>query len=213
MVADPDSRVKDVLDDILALVGGGSGSVMPPMSVEAFNELTDGVSTMGRALAVSNSRDTISQRLNLTYFTSVKSFTSSQVRTYSGSVAAAATPTVCRIGLYLIAANGDGTLVASTANDTALWATQNTLYTKAWSTPYALVSRQRYALAFLVVTAGATPTWVGALLASGAATAGPIATFAPRMTGLIAGQSDLPASFLAATPADMGNRFYGAIIT
>jgi hypothetical protein len=145
--------------------------------------------------------------MRLAYFTALKSETTTAVRVGTGTTAAAATPTLCRIGLYSIAANGDGTLVASIANDTTLFAGASTSYTRSWSTPYAKVAGQRYAVGLLVVSGATTPTLNGVALSSSAE-----AAVAPRLAGLISGQTDLPSSFVAGDVAVYGGLLYAAIL-
>lgn len=171
--------------------------------------LTTGEETIIRDLVTANGLSTTSQALRLTYLTARKSETTTQVRFPSGAAGAGATPTLCRIGLYLIAANGDGTLVASTTNDTALWSAPSTIYTRSWTAPYAKIAGQQYALGLLVVTAAATPTFPGNALAAGVIndTAQP-----PRLSAVLAGQTDLPGSFTAASLTTTGQRFYGVIL-
>jgi hypothetical protein len=146
------------------------------------------------------------QRLQLTYFTARKSETTTQGKVICGGVAAA-TPTLIRYGLYLIAANGDGTLVASTPSDTTLLAATNAAYPKAWSTPYAKVAGQRYAFGVLSVAATA-----GSL--TGIVTSGFTAELAvaPRLTAHLPGQADLPASFTDAGLTNTPNPFYAAVL-
>lgn len=171
------------------------------------NLITSGEETAPRHLATIASASTVSQTLRLTYFTARKSETTSQVRIYSGGTAAAATPTVCRIGLYAIDAAGAGTLVASTANDTALFAGMNTAYTKSWSAPYAKVAGQRYALGVLVVTSATAPTLFGGALGLAAEAAA-----APRLTAQLGSQSDLPASFADASLSTGAQWHYAALL-
>lgn len=150
-----------------------------------------------------------SQLLRLTMFTARKTQTSTQVRVATGATAAGATPTIARIGLYLfgtVLGVDTWTLVASTANDTALFAAASTAYTKSWSTPYVERSGSRYALATLVVTGATAPTMSGMI---GVATEFGLA---PRMCGSVAAQADLPATVVASTVADNAGRVYGVIL-
>lgn len=176
---------------------------------ESYNFRADGsITTIQRTDCNSAAQTTATQRLVLSYFTARKALTSTQVQVTTGSTAAAATPTLCRVGLYSIAANGDGTLVASHANDTAMFATQNLAYTKTWTAPVDLVAGTRYAVGILVVSAGATPTFLGV-------TPGVAFEFtrAPAMANHLAGQADLPASFLAASLANAPlARIYTALL-
>lgn len=203
-------RILDELDDILDLVDGGGA---PLRSQETYNEITTGVTTMPRSAAVSNVAATLaSQSFRLAYFTAVRSFTSTQCVTISGQTAAGATPTLCRVGLYSIAADGAGTLIASIANDTTLWATINTSYTRAWSASAAVTAGTRYAVGVLCVTGATPPVLSGHAFMSTAATGGVEAGRAPRITGSIAAQADLPASFTGASVADYIARFYAVVL-
>lgn len=169
--------------------------------------LASGEETMLRDLAVSGSLATGTGNLRLSYFVARKTETTTQARVITGSTAAAATPTVCRIGLYSINAAGDGTLVASTANDTTLFAATATAYTKSWSVAYAKTAGTTYALGVLVVSGAATPTLAGAGVTT-AAEAG----IAPRLCASVTGQADLPGSFLVGGLTAGTTRFYGAVL-
>lgn len=187
---------------------GTSGSILQVPYADKFNELTLGESTMERSGIVNLATSTGTGELRLSYFTARKSEPTTQARMVSGSTAAGATPTLVRWGLFLIAANGDGTLVAATANDTALFAIANTPYTRAWLASYNKVYGQRYAWGTLVVTGATAPTLCGQSFAEGTETT----TVLPRITGRISGLSDLPASFVNASVVASGIRHYAAIL-
>lgn len=146
------------------------------------------------------------QRLQLTYFTARKSETTTQCRVLSGGVTAA-TVTLIRFGLYLIAADGGGTLVASTVNDTTLLAATNTSYTRSWSAPYAKVAGQRYA--FGVLSSATTAGSLTAIVTSGFTSE---LSIAPRVTAHLPGQADLPASFTDAGLTNTPNPFYAVVL-
>ncbi|HEY9417892.1 MAG TPA: hypothetical protein VIQ30_24295, partial [Pseudonocardia sp.] len=171
--------------------------------------LSSGEETLSRDLAKDTASITSTQTLRLTYFVARKSETTTQVRIISGSTAAAATPTLCRIGLYSIDGSGNGTLVASIASDTALFAATNTAYTRSWSSSYAKVAGQRYALGVLVVSSAALPTIAGIAFATAAGTELGID---PRLTGSIGAQADLPSTFTAGSVAVSPSRMYAAIL-
>lgn len=166
-----------------------------------------GAETMSR-MSATTTNTTASGQLRLGYFTASTATTVANALIATGTTAAAATPTVVRIGLYSVATNGDLTLVASTPNDTTLLAAVNTLYTKALSASYQLVAGQRYALGFLIVTAAATPTIAGTFPASSATA---LAALNPRLCGVVTGQTDLPASVLAANVTNTTNMPYLAV--
>jgi hypothetical protein len=111
----------------------------------------------------------------------------------SGGTAAAATPTLIRIGIYTVATNGDLTLVADTPNDKlSMFAGTSTEYFNELSVPYAFIGGQRYAAGILVVTGVAAPTYNGKFVSTASNRARP-----PRVTGTVSGQADLPSSIAA----------------
>lgn len=135
---------------------------------------------------------------------------SSQVRVITGSTAAGATPTLCRIGLYQVSTILGiltGTLVASTPNDTTLFAAANTAYTKAWSVAPAIQPGQRYAVGTLVVTAAAAPTFLGQQFMNAAE-----AALSPRLAGTLTAQADLPASWVDSALATSAFQQYAVIL-
>ena len=148
----------------------------------------------------------VSGSMRFSYFTSRKSETTTQVKVYVGGTAAGATPTVCRIGLYTVAASGDLTLVASTANDTALFNSSGAV-TKAWSSSYAKVSGTRYAVGLVVVSGATMPTFSGSVIGQGVE-----ALVAPALSSSLAGQTDLPSSVAAGSLGNTGQRLYAAIL-
>lgn len=166
-----------------------------------------GQSTLPRTQASSSSISQTSGLLRLTYFTATRTEPVAKVRVLSGAVAAGATPTLARVGLYSVAASGDLTLAGSTPNDTALFAGTNTAYTKTLTTPSATVAGSRYALGVLVVTTATAPQLAGfsALPASELAVA-------PRVTGSLSGQTDLPSSIAAASVGTSGGAVYGVLL-
>lgn len=188
---------------------GGSATAEGGSAVDTRNLLTTGEETLLRDFCTANP-PTSTGHLRLTYWTSRKTETSTQARLYSVT-AAGATPTLCRWGVYQIAANGDGTLVASIPNDTALFATANTAYTRSWSAPWAKVAGVRYAFGLLIVTGAATPTFLGATLGA-SSTGGAEALLAPKIASRLDGQSDLPASFADASLNVSSSRVYAAIL-
>lgn len=141
------------------------------------------------------------QNLLLSYFTARHTGSVASAITRTTVAAAGATPTICRIGIYSVASNGNITLIGSTANDTALWNAINTTYTKALSAPTALTAGSRYAVGLLCVTSAAAPVVLGGAAATVQA---PIMDLAPRMTGLVASQSNLPSSVANASITNAG---------
>jgi hypothetical protein len=175
--------------------------------------LSSGESVFPR-MAINNSNNaTSSGVLRLTFWTARKTETCTRVRTITGSTAAGATPTVCRMGIYTVDANGDGTLVASTANDTTLFATQNTAYTKSFSGGnLSKVKGQRYAFGIIVVTGAAAPSFAGCTSADVSPGGRLEFAMAPRLAGNVASLSDLPSSFTEASLNAAMSMYYGAVI-
>lgn len=79
----------------------------------------------------------------------------------TGSTAAAATPTVCRYGVYTVAPDGTMTLVASTPNDTTMFSVANTAYPRALSTPFNKQAGVAYCFGMAIVSAAGAPTMHG----------------------------------------------------
>lgn len=192
------SRIFTELDAILTAAAGTDTRIDTLESLvylDVHNALANGQGTLPRSLASSGAAATIATgSLRLTYFTAMKSFTSASVTTYTGPTAAAATPTLCRVGLYAVAVNGDLTLAASTPNDAALWNAAGGTFNKAWSAPVALTAGARYALGILCVTAAAAPSMPGVQIGAGQAFSAALAALSPRLTGNLNAQSDLPLS-------------------
>lgn len=170
------------------------------------NRIATGQETFPRETCDQNATAATSGVLELTYFTAYKTETSTQVKTFAGGIAAAATPTTCKVGLYTVASNGDLTRVAITANTTTLWATINTAYTTAWLASVDLVKGQRYALARLIVTGVAAPSWPCQFLAAA------LGSETPRINGQVAGQTDIPASISAGTVANTAVRRFAEVL-
>ena len=191
----------------VCVTAGTPGTWVTPRDLTS--QVTTGEEVFSRELATSTSIASATGNLRVSYFTCRKGQTTTQVRIWTGGTAAAATPTVCRIGLYLADAAGNGSsLVASTTNDTALFAGTSTSYTKAWTSSYVMVAGQRYAVGALVVSGAATPTFLGT---TGPAMAAEAAA-APALAGVVTGLSDLPASFSSASAGTGAGRPYVVIL-
>ena len=168
--------------------------------------LTSGESTLSRRAIMSGATLT-SGIVRLTYFTARKTETINSVRVGTYTTAAGATPTLCRIGIYSVDGSGNLTLVASTANDTALFAAAATTYTKALSSAWSKVAGTRYAVGVLVVTGATAPTVQGQAVGLGDELAQ-----APRLCGGRSGQSDLPSSITAGNVDGTTHQCYVAMV-
>jgi hypothetical protein len=158
-------------------------------------------------LAVPGSAAPASQSLRLSYFTARKTETITQLAMTGGGTAAAPTPTLARWGVYSIAPNGDGTLVASIASDTTLFASASTRYIRSLATPWSKTAGQRYAWGYLVASVATVPSIVGnAAIPFGAA------ALPPRRTGAIPTQSDLPSTFTGASVGASSILLYGEML-
>jgi len=172
----------------------------------ATPSLYDGIETFERFLANSSALALSSGSMRLAYFRATKTRTVTTLELPSGSVAAGATPTLCRAGFYLIDSAGAGTLVASCANTTTLWAGTTTNYTPALTASFTFERGLLYAGAVLCVT-GATAPQIHGRTDSTLSTAGPVSVIARgRYAAVLAGQTDLPASFTDASLTTSGNR-------
>lgn len=192
--ATPDQRLLSPLFDGNGQFVGDYDSYSASQAVSAGEEIVP------RHLCQHEVALVTTQALRLTYFTARKTEVINTVRMICGGTAAGATPSLVRFGLYTVAANGDLTLVANTATDTALFNTQNAVVSKALASAYTKVAGQRYALGLLIVTAAAFPT-VAAASPTAATRLGVINAVAPILTGLVTSQADLPSSVVTASVA------------
>lgn len=159
--------------------------------------------SMPRLAVVGSASITTTGNLRLTYFTAKSATPRTSSIVTSGGTAAAATPTLVRWGIYSVAANGDLTLAAAIANDTALFATTFTPYTRALTSTWTPVVGARYALGVLVVSGAATPT-----ISGHSALSATQCSLAPRLGGVVTGQTDLPASVANASVATSRELMY-----
>jgi hypothetical protein len=145
-------------------------------------------------------RQPSSGELNLTYFTSRKTETVTQIVQPTHTTAAAATPTLIRWGIYTINADNSLTLAASTPNDTTLLAATLTEYTKAFSASLALVAGTTYVLGLIVVSGATMPSYPGQAIIG----AGAHYLREPKSCARLTGQTDLPASIAAGSIVSSG---------
>lgn len=177
----------------------GDGTYDPVVNYDGVDEwaLTDGQESMPRgAIASSGSGVGAAQRLSLTYFRAKRNRAVTQVAARTGATAASGV-TLARLALYTVAADGALTLVASTANDTTLFAATFTKYTKALQAGYSFVAGQLYASGVLV-DATTLPTFHGQYLSNEGYDA-------PRMVAGISSQANPAASYAAGQAKDANN--------
>lgn len=168
--------------------------------------LTTGQETMLRR-AATGSASTGTSQLRLSYFTSRKSETVSQIRMIGVTVAG--TPTLIRLGLYSEdATTGDLTLIASTANDTTLFASNSTTYTRSFSASVALTERSRYAVGVIVVASSA-PSLSGV---TGLGNVGGELSLSPRLIGQLSAQTDLPSTVSSSAMVFTSGVFHYAVL-
>lgn len=152
----------------------------------------------------------VSQKLVLSYFTAARA----ELWTYVSAVTGATVPntiTLARVGLYAVdSTNEDLTLVASTVNDTALFATQSSLRTKALAVAYASAEGARYALGILVV-ATTCPNFLTTAAGGVAAVTAAEKGIKPRLTAELAGQADLPTTIANSALATADRLYYGRL--
>lgn len=163
-----------------------------------------------------------SQRVQFTFWQAPVTGTVTKLRTVTGGTAAAATPTVGRVGLYTVPDTWTGNLdcVAAIANDTTLWATTFTVYDRALAAAtvggqamplsYQVVAGKYYATATLQVNAGTPASFYGSQNVMDGLSGGTpaINTIAPRLGAALNGQSDLPLSVVISSLATNGAALY-----
>lgn len=153
-----------------------------------------------------------SQSLRFAGFTARASQSISRVRVTTGSTAAAATPTLCRFGVYSRDSANLYTLVASTVNDIALFAAANTTYTSTFSAPFLKMAGTDYLVATLIVSGVALPTFIGPTGTVTAAYATDFTLLYPQLAGFIAAQADLPATFAGSSVSSSSSNFQALLL-
>lgn len=136
------------------------------------------------------------QTLSLMGFKALKSETITRVQVYTAGTAAGATPTLCRIGIYVRKPSDNSWgLAAAIANDTTLFAAANTTYTRTLTTTFNKVAGYDYAVGMLIVSAAAFPTFVAphANASTGFLTDAMLAQ--PLSFGKVITQADLATSY------------------
>ena len=169
--------------------------------------LITGEEVMDRDYAGTNTVTTLGT-VRFTYFTARKSEAINNIRMWAGTTIAAGL-TLARMGVYLEDPTTRAlSLLGASVNDTALFAVANTGYTKALNATVNKAKGQRYAVAVLM-----TGTTAATLLGTAVPTvAADMWAGAPRLAGLLAGQTDLPASVAVGSIANLGAR-HQAILT
>jgi hypothetical protein len=128
------------------------------------------------------------------YFVAEQDVTIANLAASSSSTAAAATPTLIRMGVYSCDASGNLALLAGTTNDTSLFAAIGTEYSKALDTPVALTKGTRYAYGLLIVSGTTMPTIMAQAAVGAQGVFARATSKRPRRSSALAGQTDLPAS-------------------
>lgn len=159
----------DILNDLVNQGAAGINHLQQAQQVlinqkvsqESAAVLEVGQGTLSRRSLTFNGVTLASGVLRLTAFTGAKNFTASKLRLICAG-AAGATPTLVRAGIYSIdPETEDMTLVASIANDTALFNVANTEYERNLTAPVDIVQGVRYAVGLLCVTGATAPNMVG----------------------------------------------------
>jgi hypothetical protein len=173
------------------------------IQINAMNFLTSGEEVMPRRW-VNSEEQLVADTLHLMYFQARKTGPITTIFTTSGNASVGAT--LARIGVYSINTGTlAGTLVASTANDTALWSGGFTPYTPPLTTTFNKVQGNFYAIGYL--WRGATPPYVEACAVRYSS-----AGFAPRILGELAGQTDLPGGFADAALSTSHRNFQSIML-
>jgi hypothetical protein len=175
--------------------------------LDAAEDVLDvGEASISRMSPIGNIAQTFaSETINLVYRRAVKTETISKITAYTATTAAGATPTVCLMGVYSVASNGDLTLVGETANDTTLFASSFTRYERNLTAAYTKQAGQLYAFALLIVTTETTPSFQG-YTDQNATQVAQIRGISPRFSGDLPNQTALVSSISNASIASTSRR-------
>lgn len=149
--------------------------------------------------------------VRLVYFQAHRHQTATALAVQTGVTNAAATPTLCRMGLYVADDDGNLELVGACANDTTLFATAQVRYERDMEDEVRILPGLWYAFAILVVSEATMPNFYGSLT-NGASTTGLNWTLAPRLVGQLASQSDLPESIDNGDISDASTAYFGEVL-
>ena len=151
--------------------------------------------------------------IRLSYFRAIQTLPYTAIRCATGSTPAAATPTVCMMGLYSVASDDSLAQIAVTQNDTTLFAAANTDYQRSFVASVELVAGTVYAAGAIIVSAAATPTLMGAVSAMGGVTAASMPAYsADRPCFSVTGQTTLPPSIAAGSLVVSTSNVHYAIV-
>lgn len=142
--------------------------------------------------------------MRLTYLTPPRTRRITTMLAYTGSTAAGATPTVCRVGVFSVASDGALTLLDATANDLTLFNGANQEFPKALANGVTCEIGQRYAFGVLVVSGATMPSFLGISIPAA------VIARAPRRAAIVSGLADLPASVAAGSVANNQTWLYVA---
>jgi hypothetical protein len=149
-----------------------------------------------------------------TNFSPLWSFSATQITclcSVATPAAPAVQPTIVRAGIYSYNDIDGYTLLNASVNDiTMLNATSYRPFTIPATS---LVAGSRYAIAYLVVTANTAPQIYGRtdIAATNAGTTTAVSPMVPRLSGLLASQSDLPSSVALASITNTASSHWGRI--
>lgn len=168
-----------------------------------FDDLQAGESAFSHRL-INGTVTCSSQQLRLSGFVAKRSEPITQLRTCTSSTAAGATPTRVQLCVYELSSDATTyTLVAQTANDTALLSAGTTIYTKALSGTWSKVAGRSYAMGLLVVTSATAPT-ISATGSLGSHSTS-LNLQLPEIGAFLGSQATLPSSFLVSALTAAGN--------
>lgn len=184
----------------------GDGTAPPSEVKRVYGEsLDDGQMVIPRLIA-NGSVSMTSGTVVLTAFVADKTEAITKISASTWSTAAGATPTLCKMGIYSLAANGDATLVASTASDTSLFNSTFGWFQRSLTSTWNKQEGQRYAAATLVTSGATMPTMHGISNLQGTDIA-----FLPFLAMSRTGQTDLPASILFSSMVSYGGAIQYAL--
>lgn len=173
---------------------------------QAYLRATNRISTMDGGASLSGTAfGTVSGTVAFMFFTAPTSLTVSNVR-WACSSPAGSSGLASGWGLYSVDASDNGTLlVVKTGNIF----TGSGVQTTALAASQALTAGTRYAIGVLHIDGSSPPTLAG--FSSSGSDVGSLRAVAPRISGLLAGQASLPASFTGAALANTNNMLYAEV--
>jgi hypothetical protein len=181
--------------------------ILPINSIQSWTGQSSSALDILPRWMITGSSTIVNGNVYLYYFTPLFNFTATNISMSSANTASVGA-TFARMGVYSVNPSTQAlSLIARTANDTTIFQSANTVYTKSFNTAggypstYSFIAGTRYAASLIM-----TGQSVNATLASaGSSGYSQISNLSPKMVASVSGESDLAATIANSNAIASGN--------